>query len=155
DLDAHAARRKPLLLAGERLVLAHHDTRDAVEDDGATAHGAWRQGRVHRAFTIDGRGQTSRVLECVHLAVEYGAAALYAAIMAAADHAIAMDENGAYRDPTFVVSQFGLGDRCIEEGIHGHILPQLPARNAEQRYGPGLAPSRIAARLWQIAARGG
>lgn len=39
DLDLNAAAREPLLLAHEGLVLADDDPWDAVEQDGAAAHG--------------------------------------------------------------------------------------------------------------------
>src|ERR1043165_6081973 len=74
----HAAGAEELLLAEERLVLADHHARDAVEQDRAAAHRARRERRVEDALAVHGGGAAAGVFEGVHLAVEDRAAALHA-----------------------------------------------------------------------------
>src|SRR5919198_707685 len=47
DLDAHAARSQQIFFTHERAVLADDDAADAVQEDRARAHRAWRQRGVH------------------------------------------------------------------------------------------------------------
>src|SRR5689334_14645196 len=95
DIDADAARSEQRFFADERAVLADDYLPDPVEEDGAAAHRARRQGGVHHALAVDGSGVTAGALERVHLAVQHGAAQLDASIVPAPEYSRAMHQHGA------------------------------------------------------------
>ena len=107
DLYGYPARSQELFLAEKGPVLANDDPRYAVEENRAAAHGAGRQGRVDRAFSIDLRRPAAGVFERVHLAVEHDAPALHAAVVAAPEDSTAVHEHGA--DGNSALGQTSLG----------------------------------------------
>src|SRR5439155_5833768 len=115
DVDANAAIAQQRFLTHERVILADHYVWNAVKEDRAGAHRARRERRVHHAFAIHRCELTTRALERVHLAVQDGAALLHTAIVATAEHAIAMHEHRADRNASFSEAALGLLDRDGEK----------------------------------------
>ena len=118
DVDANAPARQPFFLAHERAVLADDHNRNAVQHDGAAAHRARRQRRIDGAGLIDAGGLTSGIFERVHFAVEDCAAALDSSIVAAADDAAVVHQNGSDRNSAVGQALARLVNRGFEKRIH-------------------------------------
>ena len=121
DFDLDALGADVFFGALEGFVFADDDAGDAVEKDGAAAHGAGGEGGVDGAFPVDGGGLPACVFEAVHFGVVDGAAVLDAPVVASADDLAAMDEDGADGDAAFGAALAGFFDGCLEEGIVGCV----------------------------------
>jgi len=119
-VDGDATRTKQVLLAEECLVLPDDDFRDAVQQNGAAAHGAWRQRRVEYARAIDAGRLASGVLQRIHLAVQDRAASLHAPVVAAADDAPGVNQHRADGDAAFAGAGLRFRDRRLHEFV-GHV----------------------------------
>lgn len=124
-----STRPQQVLFAEERPVLGDDDVRDAVEQDGAAAHRAWGQCRVHHAVAVDRRRTTSCTLQGVHFPVEHGTALLDSTVVTASNDLIVMHENRTDRNASFGEAQLRLGNSRVKEGPHiGHCPTRLPCR---------------------------
>lgn len=123
DLDAFTAQQ--VLAAQKGFVFGEHDARNAVEQAGASTHVARRECGVHLGVGVSGfkkknhcndentyrraligtPGQPSRILQCVHLAMQRHALLLDALVVAAAEQlSVSRNECGTNRDSAFGVA---------------------------------------------------
>lgn len=91
----------------EGLVFANDHFWDAIEVNGAAAHGAGREGGVEFGLAVNLGGLAARVFESIHLAVENGAAFLNSSIVASADDFSVVDEDAPDGDSSFGESEAG------------------------------------------------
>src|SRR5690606_29915293 len=116
--EFHAVGTKQVFAAHESLVFADHDFGNAVKQDRPGAHGAGRKRGVDHRLPVNLGGLASGVLECIHLPVQNGAAALYPAVMAPADDAAVVHQHRADGNAAFLQAQAGLVDGGLHEFVH-------------------------------------
>ena len=114
----HAPAPQQVLLSPKGPVLADHDPGNAVEQNGAAAHGAGRERGVERAAPIHRRRQPAGPLQGVHLRVQDHAARLLPAVVTPAEDAFCRDEDRADRDAAFLEALAGFVESGLHEGIH-------------------------------------
>src|SRR5581483_9683769 len=100
-LDDHATATQQLFFSQESAIFADDNSWDAVEQDGAGAHGTRRQSGVQHALAVNRGRLSSGILQRVHLAVENGAAALDTAVVSAAEDLSLVDKDRTDRNAAF------------------------------------------------------
>src|SRR2546427_501552 len=149
DLDRHPPGAQQVLLPEEGPVLADDDPRDAVEEYGAAAHRAGRQGGVQRAPSIDPRRSPTSALQRVHLAVKHDAPALHAPVAPTPENATVVDQDRADRDTALGQTTLGFLNRGSQKLVHSKalaprvLLPRDCCRTAVVGAGQGDASARF------------
>src|SRR5512139_2808306 len=128
DLDLHPVRPQQGFFAGEGAVLADDHLGNAVQQDGAAAHRARRQGGVEHRLAVHAGGLAAGVLQRVHLGVQDRAAALHAAVVPAADDTPLVHDDRSDRDAALGLADACLFERGLEERVHQ--LSALPTSKA-------------------------
>src|SRR5439155_17448884 len=147
DLDRHPPGAQQVLLPEEGPVLADDDPRDAVEEYGAAAHRAGRQGGVQRAPSIDPRRSPTSALQRVHLAVKHDAPALHAPVAPTPENATVVDQDRADRDTALGQTTLGFLNRGSQKLVHSKalaprvLLPRDCCRTAVVEAGQGTHAS--------------
>ena len=149
NLHHDPAGAKQVFLPDERPVLAHDHPRDAVEQNGAAAHRARRQGGVQRALAIDVRRPATGTFQRVHLAVQDDTASLHPPIATLPENVSVVHQHGADGNAALGQTELSFLDCSPQELVHDTILsgnflgavPRGPTRGRwTGRRSPGVAP---------------
>src|SRR3989442_10857185 len=107
----HPSAAKQVFLAPERSILANHHARNAIKENRAAAHRAWRERGVYRAAAINAGRLTTGILERVHLTVQNDTASLHPPIVATAENLPVVHDHRADRDAALREAQLRFLDR--------------------------------------------
>jgi len=113
-LHPHPAQSQQLLFTEKRLVLPDDHVWDAIKQNGARAHRAGRQRRVHHARAVDGSRLSAGALERIHFTVKHGAPLLNAAVAAASDDDALVNQHRADWNASLTATAFGFRDGFVE-----------------------------------------
>src|ERR1043166_10077377 len=89
----HALVAQIILGSLEGDIFADNDAGNSVEQNGAAAHRAGREGRINNAPLINRRALSAGILEAIHFTMAYDAAVLHALIVAASDYFSIADQD--------------------------------------------------------------
>lgn len=134
EIDAGGAQ--PFLGAEKRGVFRNHDFRNFVEKRRSTAHRAWRERGVERAFAVNGGGVASGVLKRTHLAMEQGVTFLHTHVVSTSDDFALMDDHGTDGNTALGESLFSFINRRLEKCV-AHTRPYLAVRVPHDKLAAG------------------
>lgn len=113
--DFHSPRADIFFRALESAVFADDDSGNAVKQDRAAAHVAWRQRGEKRGTAVVAPREPTGVFQTIHLGVQYRAALLHPPVMSTADDLAVDDQHRPDRDPALAEANSCFVNRSLEE----------------------------------------
>src|SRR5207245_1042891 len=107
-----------ILLSPIRPVLSDDHSRNPVEKDGPTAHGAGRKGRIQGGCAVDPRGLPSRAFQGVHFRMQNDTPPLHPPVVAPPKDPALVNQDGADRNSALRQPLAGLLESRPKKVIH-------------------------------------